>query len=47
VIAEIAVATNTHPGPWWQESEETVLTVLEILADQHAALSKRKRRRRG
>jgi hypothetical protein len=47
VICEIAVATNTHPGPWWQESEETVLTVLDILADQHAALTKTKRKRRG
>jgi hypothetical protein len=31
------VATNTHPGPWWQESEEAVLTVLDILEDQAKA----------
>jgi hypothetical protein len=31
------VATNTHPGPWWQESEEAVLTVVQILEDQAAA----------
>jgi hypothetical protein len=35
------VATNTHPGPWWQESEETVLTVLDILEDQAKAAKRR------
>lgn len=37
------MATNTHPGPWWQESEEDVLTVLAILEDQ-AKAAKRKGR---
>jgi hypothetical protein len=45
VIAEVAVATHTHPGPWWQESEEMVLTVLQIFEEQ-AAASKTKRTRR-
>lgn len=31
------MATGTHPGPWWQEDEETVLTVLSILEDQATA----------
>jgi hypothetical protein len=47
VIAEIAVATHTHPGPWWDESEETILTVLEIFEEQAAAAAKAKRKRRG
>jgi len=34
------VATNTHPGPWWREDEETVLTVLAILEDQAKAIKK-------
>jgi hypothetical protein len=34
------VATHTHPGPWWSEDEETVLTVLEILEDQAKAIKK-------
>jgi hypothetical protein len=46
VIAEVAVATHTHPGPWWQESEEMVLTVLEIFAEQAAAAEKANKKRR-
>ena len=45
MIAEVAVATHTHPGPWWQESEEMVLTVLQIFEEQ-AAAAKAKRKRR-
>jgi hypothetical protein len=35
------VATNTHPGPWWLEDEETVLTVLQVLEDQAKAAKRR------
>jgi hypothetical protein len=30
----VAVATNTHPGPWWDEDEETIVTVVDILNAQ-------------
>jgi hypothetical protein len=46
VIAEIAVATHTHPGPWWDEPEEMVLTVLEIFEDQAAQVEAKKRTRK-
>jgi hypothetical protein len=46
VIAEIAVATGTHPGPWWDEPEEMLITVLEIFSEQAAAHAKRKRKGR-
>jgi hypothetical protein len=42
----VAVATHTHPGPWWQESEETLLTVLEIFAEQARAADKASKKRR-
>lgn len=38
MICEIAVATNTHPGPWFAETEETVMTVVAILEEQAAAI---------
>ena len=49
MIAEVAVATHTHPGPWWDEPEEMVLTVLGIFEEQAAAADQRKgkRKRRG
>jgi hypothetical protein len=43
VIAEVAVATGTHPGPWWDEPEEMVLTVLDVFAEQAAAAKKKGR----
>jgi hypothetical protein len=34
LICEVAVATNTLPGPWFAEDERTVMTVLDILEKQ-------------
>jgi hypothetical protein len=41
----VAVATHTHPAPWWDEDLETILTVLEIFQEQAAEVDKAKRRR--
>ena len=43
---EIAVATHTHPGPWFEEDERTVMTVVDILEKQADEL-KAKTKRRG
>lgn len=40
------MATNTHPGPWWQEEDEMVLTVLQVLRDQDDAVTKKTKGRR-
>ena len=40
MIVEIAVATNTHPGPWFMEDEATIMTVVDILEKQSAAVKK-------
>ena len=34
LICEVAVATQTHPGPWFHEDERTVMTVVAILEEQ-------------
>jgi hypothetical protein len=40
LICEIAVATQTHPGPWFDEDEMTVMTVVDILEKQAEAMKK-------
>jgi hypothetical protein len=30
-VCEIAVATNTAPRDWWDEDDETLATVIDIL----------------
>jgi hypothetical protein len=39
------VATSTHPGPWWLEEPETVLTVQLILEEQAERLEQMRKRR--
>jgi hypothetical protein len=39
----VAVATNTHPGPWFMEDEATVITVVDILEKQNEAIKKARR----
>jgi hypothetical protein len=43
LIVEIAVATNTHPGPWFHEDEATIMTVVDILEKQAEASKKARR----
>jgi hypothetical protein len=33
MIVEIAVATNTAPGQWWDADDATLATVVEVLAE--------------
>jgi hypothetical protein len=40
---EIAVATNTAPAQWRGESDHTLATVVDVLADQAAAVRKARR----
>lgn len=47
MIVGLALATNTHPGPWWDEPDEAIYTALELLEEQAAAVNKRKGGRRG
>jgi hypothetical protein len=35
------VATHTHPGPWFAEDERTVMTVVDILEKQAAAMKRK------
>lgn len=44
MICEIAVATNTHPGPWFLEDETTVMTVLDVLEKRAEAMKSKTRR---
>ncbi len=47
MIVGLAIATNTHPGPWWDEPQEAIYTALELLEEQHEQVkSKRSKRRR-
>jgi hypothetical protein len=39
---EIAVATQTAPSQWWEETDEVLATVLDVLEKQ-AERMKRKR----
>ena len=43
LICEIAIATETAPSQWWDETAETLATVLELL--EHNADEIRKARR--
>jgi hypothetical protein len=40
-VVEIAVATQTAPADWWDESDEVLATVLDVLEAAHRK-SKRK-----
>jgi hypothetical protein len=40
LICEIAIATSTAPGQWWDETDETLATVLDLLEGQAAAIRK-------
>lgn len=44
LICEIAVATQTSPAHWWEESDETLATVLDILEVNAAEIRKATRR---
>jgi hypothetical protein len=41
-VVELAVATNTAPGDWWDEPDEVLATALDVL-EQAAARAKRRR----
>jgi len=38
---ELAIATNTHPGPWFEEDERTVMTALDVLEKQAEAIKRK------
>jgi hypothetical protein len=44
LICEIAIATRTAPGQWWDETDETLATVLTILENNAAELRKAAKR---
>ena len=44
MIVEIAVATGTAPSAWWNETDQVLATVLDVLRVQAEAMTKRKRR---
>jgi len=33
MIVEIAIATRTAPGDWWDEDDATLATALDVLAE--------------
>lgn len=45
MIVEIAVATGTAPAAWWNESDQVLATVLDVLAVQAEEMNKRRKRR--
>jgi hypothetical protein len=42
---EIAIATQTAPCDWWEESDEVIATALDVL-NRHAKQVKQANRRR-
>ena len=46
LICEIAVATSTSPSQWWDATEETLATVLDILQIQAQEIRKASARKR-
>lgn len=36
----LALATQTAPGAWWDEDDATILTALELLAEQAEAMER-------
>jgi hypothetical protein len=42
---EIAIATQTSPGDWWDETDEVIATALDVL-DRNAARIKQASRKR-
>jgi hypothetical protein len=34
------VTTKTHPGPWFLEDEQTIMTVIDILDKRAEAMEK-------
>jgi hypothetical protein len=40
LIVEIAVETGTAPRDWWDEDDETLATVLDVLEDRAEAMRK-------
>jgi len=45
LICEIALATQTAPGQWWEETDETLATVVDLLEAQAAEIRKAGRKR--
>ena len=45
LICELAVATGTAPSAWWDETDEALATVMELLTKQAAELKKGARKR--
>jgi hypothetical protein len=40
LVVEIAIATQTAPSQWWDETDETLATVLDVLERQAAEVRK-------
>ncbi len=47
MIVEIAVATGTHPGPWFLEDEATIATVVEVLHERADAMNGKTKKPKG
>jgi hypothetical protein len=41
-VVEIAVATQTAPADWWDEPDEVLATVLDVLEKANNRAKKRK-----
>jgi len=45
LIVEIAIATNTAPRDWWDESDEVIATALDVLNERAEEIRKASARR--
>lgn len=39
-MVEVALATRTAPSQWWGESDATLMTAVQLLEEQGAAMAK-------
>ena len=46
-MAELAVATGTMPSQWEGESDEMLVTVIDVLADQAEQIKSAGKRHKG
>ena len=42
MIVELAIATQTAPGDWWGEDDETIATALAVLEEQAERIKRRR-----
>ena len=43
MIVELALATETAPGAWWDEDDATIATALQVLTDRAERIKSRRR----